>query len=104
MNSIESHLNDSIMFVNDHLRATKTENERDKLSHILSEDILILDNMTVNNRKELIVAIQNVLNQLDHLFDEKKPIILLSNTCKRNCYLPENNDSLYALGNAFHTH
>jgi len=104
MNSIETHLNDSIMFINDHLRDHKTENERDKLCHILSEDILILDNMNVSNRKELIVAIQNVLNQLDHMFDEKKPIILLSNMCKRNCYLPENNNSLYALGNTFHTH
>lgn len=110
MNLIESHLNEAIMFVNDNLRERKSENDRDKLVHILSEDVLILDEISVCllpnnlNKKDLIIAIQNVLDQLDNLFEEKKYPILLTNICKRNCYLPENKDSLYALNNIFVTH
>lgn len=104
MNLIELHLNDAIAFVNDNLRWRKLVEDRDKWCHILSNDILILDTMSdLPNRKELIIGIQNILHQLDHLFDSDKPPILISGTYKERSYLPTNKDSLFALGTAFQT-
>lgn len=127
MDLIDSHLNDAITFVNDHLRQRKSKDDCDKWCHIISNDILILDEMSnlkirrlegrlilnskepkgsanLTNKKEIIIALQNVLHQLDYLLDEQKPPILISNTYKIRSYLPVNENSLYALGNAFQTH
>jgi hypothetical protein len=105
MELIESHLNEAITFLNGHLRESKSHNERDKWCNILTDDILKLDNMTNSRkRKEIIMAIQNVLYQLDHIFEKGKSPILLLNVGKRESYLPENKDSHYALGNSFQTH
>src|SRR5688572_7603191 len=101
MESIKSNLNNAIYFINDHLRERKTIKDRDKWCHILTNDMLILDQITSCHRKEIIIAIQNVLQQLDSLFDDKKPPILIINTNYERCYLPNNQQSLYALGDRF---
>jgi hypothetical protein len=103
MENIENHLDGAILFINDHLTRPKTKTDRDKWLNILIIDIDILDFINNTKNKNIIIAILNVVEQLDHLFDTKedKPAILISNTNSRRDYLPKNGDSLSALGIAF---
>jgi hypothetical protein len=100
MELIESHLNEAISFINERLQI-KTEEERNKWCHILSNDMLKLDE--IGGKKEIIIAIQNVLDQLDNLFETEKPPMLISNIPKVRAYLPDHNNSFYAVGSAFQT-
>lgn len=103
MEVIVDHLNESIYFINS---SADDKTRRDILCNILTNDMIKLDGMERSDeRKNMIVAIQNVLNQLDTLFDkDKTPIQLCSNTDGRRSYLPENKNSHYALNNTFSTY
>ncbi len=102
LNEIDKRLEEAIIFING---PPNRDDAKMRLQWIdvLTRDLITLDNMSRSQMKsDLIRAIQHILEQLDHLFDDKKPPILLSNTIsKRDNYLPENKNSLYALGNAY---
>ena len=68
--NIKLNLSNSIMFVNQH--GEKQVLDRDRWVNILMNDIITLDGLVYHKRKALIIAIQNVLSQLDNLFNEKK--------------------------------
>lgn len=99
MESIQSNLDNAIDFLN----ADKiAENQRNKFCGILTNDLIKLDSMSHPDRKVMIIGIQNVLSQLDHLFDKDRSPILLSNTTtSRTSYLPPDKPSMHALGTAF---
>lgn len=104
MDQIESHLHQAIEMANNHSRHRVKKSDRDRIVNTLNNDIVRLDGMTHPQRKNTIVAIQNVLQQLDHLYDSDKPAIMIPPTASaRTSYLPENRESSYALGNAFIT-
>jgi hypothetical protein len=104
MESIIVHLNEAVKFVNGYFNQNRSKYDRDKWCHDLSNDILILDTMSnCVERKEMIIAIQNVLDQLDNLFENDKSPILISNMYIERSYLPKNKNSLYALGDSFST-
>lgn len=73
MESIELNINNAIYFINEYLKERKeNDSERCKLILILSNDILKLDGMDrLYQRKEMIIAIDNVLNQLEVLYHKK---------------------------------
>lgn len=99
METVYNNLNEAILFVNNNLIFNQSEKDRNKLCEILTNDLLYLDSINHINKKETIIAIQNILDQLDHLFDDKKTkIIILSNNGGDRNYLPSNRESNYALG------
>ena len=100
---IEIRLTEASQFLNGALRTKPSERDRDVWVHKLTSDLMQLDAVTEEGlrarRRELITGIQNVLDQLDHLFDSNKPIVLLSGTqiLVRDEYLPSRPQSFYAL-------
>lgn len=97
---IEAELESAIQLVNNYPRENVTEKERDKWCEILTQHLITLDSMSFPQRKEMIVAIQNVLEQLDSLFENNKTI-MLTLTSSRTSYYPEEKDSYTALGEAY---
>ena len=102
MESIINNLNESIYFVNS---ASNDTEKRNLLCNILTNDMIKLDEMERSNqRKNMIMAIQNVLSQLDNMFEKNKPLIRLQlNDDNRQSYLPHNKNSHYALYNTYST-
>lgn len=97
MDIIEDHLYDAIDYIN--FERDKKEKECDTFIMLLDNDILKLDSMPrSDDRKELIVAINNVLSQLENVFKKEKTPIQLNNNGSDREYLPKNRDSQYALG------
>ena len=102
MDLINYNLEQAIHAVNNHSRYRLAENYRNQLIQTLEDNLIQLDGMNHIDRKETIIAIQNIIYQLEHIYDKDKPIILLSSKIiLRTTYLPENKASTYALGNAF---
>jgi len=105
MDLIESHLNEAIYFMNKYsAEKVKAFDERDKWVNILTNDIILLDGTpSSDQRKEKIIALDNVLNQLEHLFDKDKKSLQIhsENIRQRGTYFPENKDSHYALKDSF---
>lgn len=96
MEKVQNNLDSAISFINN--KQSNDTKSRDRLCELLTTDLLYLDSIKHENKKETIIAIQNILDQLDHLFDQKKIIILSNkNNINRN-YLPDNRQSDYALG------
>lgn len=109
----QGFLNDSIEFVN----RQKTNNpndellkERKQLNELLTKILLGLDTLENNkinveikrNKKNMIIAIENVLSQLDKLFSDDKNIILLRySDSNRESYLPDDRDSHYSITNTY---
>jgi hypothetical protein len=100
MNTIEEHLYDAINYIN--FERDKKEKERDTFVMLLDNDLIALDSMPRSEeRKETIVAINNVLTQLENIFKKEKYSIRLQNSSNERTYLPKNRDSHYALGTSF---
>ena len=96
------HLDESIDFIN---RSSNDKTKRNILCNILTEDMIKLDMMDRSDqRKNMIIAIQNVLHQLDNMFrDDKTSIQLQLNTGGRQSYLPQNKNSHAALNTTYST-
>ncbi len=92
----------AVQFIATHKSDINKIPKRKELSHLLTNDLLLLDTLTrTTQRREYIIAIQNILEQLDTLFDENKTSILLTAQSTRTNYLPDQRDSHYALGLSF---
>ena len=101
MDRVEQNLNEAIILLNK--REKPLESERDFWAEQLTSDLLYLDGTESSpQRREMIHAIQNILSQLEHLYQSEKPPILLHSPVEiRDEYLPKGRDSHYALGNSF---
>lgn len=104
MEGIEINLHQAIEFVNNHKLHHNDRSIRDKTCNTLTNDLIKLDSMQHPRRKITIVTIQNILGQLDSLYEVWKPFILISSEITvRTDYLPDGEVSLYALGTAFNS-
>ena len=100
MTSIQDDLQRAVEFI----RSSKSlDLARNRFIEQLTRDLLQLDGTEATpERREMIYAIQNVISQLEHLYDkEKPPILLKSPVSLRSDYLPDGRHSHYALGNSF---
>lgn len=104
MDTIQDDLQRAVEFI----RSSKSlDSTRNQLIEQLTRDLLQLDETKATpERREMIYAIQNVISQLEHLYDKEKPPILLKSprdelSSSRLDYLPEGRHSHYALGNSF---
>ena len=100
--TIEKELDLVIEFIN--MKHIKDINQQNKLINKLMDYIMQLDaRPAYPNRKETIVAIQNIISQLENMFSEnnKAQFFLQQRKTIRTSYLPKNRDSLYALSNSF---
>ena len=103
MHAVKTHIDQAVCFINSHRTtcpAPETKKLRTDWIHTLNRDLDILDASSWDQRKQYIQAVQNLIDQLETLF-EKTRVILLGCTSTRNQYLPDNRDSLYALGTAY---
>ena len=100
MTQIQEDLDRAISFI----RSSRSlDSNRDRLIEQLTKDLLHLDGTESSpERREMIYAIQNVISQLEHLYDQTKPPILLkSPNISREAYLPAGRHSHYALADTF---
>ena len=105
LDKIQNHLEDAIEFVNFSNDSCiypdlKTKN---KFITLLMNDLAKLDTIQDPERRNMIVAIQNILDQLENRYNVNDKPILLQPTIQstRTSYLPINKDSYTALGKAF---
>lgn len=106
MDKYESDLEDAL----DLMRQNKIDTyQRDVLVEKLTTNLIALDGIVASTeRRKLILGTQNVIGQLEVLFDKEKPPFLLfdKDPSGRNGYLPGDHDpkikgSLRAFGNTY---
>lgn len=100
MTTIQEDLDEAITFIRS---SRSAEFKRDRLIEQLTRDLIHLDGTEPSpERREMIYAIQNVISQLEHLYDQTKPPILLKTpNILREDYLPDGRHSHYALSDTF---
>lgn len=99
---ITINIDRAVQFIATYKSEQEQDTKRKQYSHLLTNDLLLLDTLTRSSRrKEYIVALQQILEQLDTLFEKEKPNILLTAQSTRINYLPNQRDSHFALGSAF---
>ncbi len=106
-------LDDALTFINENKKYNVTnipEKSKKIYTEKLTQLMLSLDDIdnstldirTKSEKRTMIIAIQNVLSQLDNLFTGNKMVIPISyKPNKRISYIPENRESHYSITNIY---